>query len=93
MSIIKLNTGCKLPHEAQNAISHWLPCGAVLPTDGQVYVRSRDYQNFSDVYGYLNKPISIYKNSHLVPRLEGIKQKKCIIHEPESESPAVMSPF
>ena len=49
----------------------------------RTYVRSRDYPNFSDMHGYPNKPIpmycdslSTYCNSHLVPRLGGIKQKK-----------------
>ena len=49
----------------------------------RTYVRSRDYPNFSDMHGYPNKPIpmycdslSMYCNSHLVPRLGGIKQKK-----------------
>ena len=52
----------------------------------RTYVRSRDYPNFSDMHGYPNKPIpmycdslSMYCNSHLVPRLGGIKQKKCVI--------------
>ena len=101
MSIIKLNTRCRFPHEPQNVISHCLPCGAVLMTNGRTYVRSCDYQDFSDIYGHPNKPISIYWNSHLVPRLQGIKQKKCIIlcwalslfAKSESESPVIMSPF
>ena len=52
----------------------------------RTYVLSRDYPNFSDMHGYPNKPIpmycdslSMYCNSHLVPRLGGIKQKKCVI--------------
>ena len=39
----------------------------------------RDYPNFSDMHGYPNKPISMYCNSHLVPMLGKIKQKKSII--------------
>ena len=45
----------------------------------RTYVRSRDYPNFSDMHGYPNKPISMYCNSHLVPMLGKIKQKKSII--------------
>ena len=45
----------------------------------RTYVRSRDYPNSSDRHGYPNKPIPMYCNSHLVPRLGGIKQKKCIV--------------
>ena len=34
ISIIKLNTGCRLPYKLKYVISHWLPCGA----DGRTYV-------------------------------------------------------
>ena len=44
----------------------------------RTYVRSRDYPNFSEMHGYPNKPIPMYCNSQLVPRVGGIKQRSVL---------------